>query len=231
PRSLNSSSCRIQSSKCPQRVAANQRLRIRFDELFKHGHRRCAADVSRYHRCISQQTFPLRPRQRSLAEPLAEFFTGTQAQQLNEVYALPGTRRGLELRPVCLFGKPIERADVLTYVTAKNAFANRRPKFAWDVAFVLDREIRDASPRIQNVLIGESIRRAGGQAARARSATDFASDRVRGNRQLGQDLGEKEPGPAPRQQEIRVLTKEAETRSCCHRSFEERNGVDKTARS
>src|SRR5438046_2885685 len=65
---------------------------------------------------------------------------------------------------------PVRRADFLTDVAAEDPVADRGPQFHRECAAMLDREVRDAAWRVEDVRRRDGVRRAGGHAGRARAA-------------------------------------------------------------
>src|SRR4030095_343089 len=83
------------------------------------------------------------------------------------------SRLRVELRPVSVRGEAIERTNILTHIAAEHPIADTRSKLSRDLAFVFNRQIRDALPRVQLVRSREGVRRARVEAAPARTAADL----------------------------------------------------------
>src|SRR5690348_2282340 len=157
---------------------------------------------------------------RQVAQPLlvADAANGRAAGALLEVGLAPGEEldqlRAIEavarreVRVAVGPGEAVPGADRLAVVAAVDPVADQRPQRLRDRALVLDRQVRDAAPRVELVRTGDRPRRACVDAARARAAT-LLRGLVAGQRQVGVDLAQEEPRAGAIEEE-RVLAAPAE---------------------
>src|SRR5205085_5782493 len=104
----------------------------------------------------------------------------------------------------------VPRADRQAIVAPEDAVADRRPQLIGDRALVLDRQIRDAAPRIEPVGSREGGGRAGVEAA-ATLAAMVGFRRVGIEREAEINLTEKQPGAEFAVHPIGLLALPAET--------------------
>jgi hypothetical protein len=110
-------------------------------------------------------------------------------------------------------------------VTTVNSIAEERAQLAINRAFVLDRQIRDAAPRIQPVRSGESRGRADVQAAAAAAAV---IDLGLIGEQIGrrQNRTEKQPRAMVTRYQVRMLPLPSQARQHSQRLFHQRRCID-----
>src|SRR3984957_10621162 len=87
----------------------------------------------------------------------------------------------------------VPRADREAVVAAINPIADGRAKLRGDRPLMLNRQIRDAAPRIEAIGRGKSLRRTDVEAGAAGSAM-IDLGRVRGKSEVGEYRAEKQPG-------------------------------------
>src|SRR5207248_2613944 len=119
----------------------------------------------------------------------------------------------------------VPRTHELAVVAAVDAIADRPAQLDRNGAVVLDGEIGDAAPRIQPP--GGDDRTGGaGRDARLAAAAVGAGALIDGQRQVRQDLAEKEPRAPLARDEVGVLADPAEPGIPGERLLEHRRGVD-----
>ena len=94
----------------------------------------------------------------------------------------------------------VPRADVLAHVAAEGPAADAGPEVGRDRSPALDRQVRDAAPRVQHVRVDEGPRGAGVQAARAAPAAvrqgRIGLELRRGQHHADEEEGARGPGGA-----------------------------------
>ena len=116
-------------------------------------------------------------------------------------------RRKLRLAPG--LRELVPRAHRETIVAAIDAVAHQRAQLARDRTLVLDRQVRDAAPRIEPVGRREGLGRADVEAGRARAAV-IGLGVVRRELERGEDRAEEQPRAVLARNEIGVLALPAE---------------------
>src|SRR5579875_267368 len=176
-------------------------------------------------------------RHGDIAQPalVADAIDGRAAHALVELGGRPGEELGqsrrIEAVPHLEIGvargprELVPRADELAVIASINAVADRRAEFDRNRAGVLDGQIRDASPRIEPVRRDDGARRAGRDARLARAAVG-ARRGIGRQRQVRQDLSEKEPRARIARKEVGVLADPAEARRARERLLEYGRAVD-----
>src|SRR5262249_14711087 len=114
------------------------------------------AAVGQDDRGVSQETGPPRPRDRRATEPRAKRLGIELEQCLERAEASRRPQRRLVTR----LGLAIPRADLLAHVTAEEPLSDLAGELVGDVAAMLDRQVRDAAPRVEHVGRDERPRRA-----------------------------------------------------------------------
>ncbi len=114
--------------------------------------------VPQRHASIPHQPAPLRPLHRTLASYRAAFVLAQQRQPLQLRRKKLRTRR--ERRFASNRRIPIPRTYVLANVAPKHLSPHRFAQLLWNRTAQLDRQIRNTSPRIQHVRLGDRPGRA-----------------------------------------------------------------------
>src|SRR5215469_11519610 len=126
-------------------------------------------------------------------------------------------RRAIEVVPHLEVGmrrgarELVPRAHELTVIAAEDAVADRGTKLHRDRTVMLDGEIGDAAPRIEPIRSHDRARGAGGDAGLTGAAVG-ARRRIHRQREIGEELAEKEIRAGIAGDEIRVLADPAESR-------------------
>src|SRR5690349_10122782 len=123
-------------------------------------------------------------------------------------------------------GELVPWADRETIVAAEDAVADQRAQFLRDRPLMLDRQIRDAAPRIELIGGRKGICRAAIEAAPASTAMIFLPD-IRFELEAQIDLAEKQPGAVFARHEVRVLALPTDPGLLRQRLLHDRRGVDK----
>ena len=165
------------------------------------------------------------------AEPL-DRAAGKQRPEAGVVEDEPGGEAGREevvagaqlglarhLRPL------VPRAHREAVVAAVDPVADRRPEFLRDRPLVLDRQVRDAAPRVEPIGRREGVGRAGLEAGAAGAAMVLLR-RVRLQGQGGEHRAEEQPRAVAARDEVGVLALPAEPRRLRQRLLHDRRGVD-----
>ena len=119
-------------------------------------------------------------------------------------------------------------AHQLAVVTAIDAVSDQRPQLHGNGTRMLDRQVRDAAPRIELVRRGDRARRADLDAARARAAP--VGDRfIRRQGEVGEDLAQEEHRAGILRQQQGVLATPADARLARQFHLEHRRGVRRDA--
>src|SRR3990170_1610501 len=122
--------------------------------------------VPRSHAAVAQESRSSGAGERRAAKAFLELLVGSDVEDLCYLQVWPGAGIGGELRPAatrCLAF--VVRTDLLADVAAEGPVAHRTAQFAWDLALVLDGQVRDAQPRVYHAGGFYRAGRAGGQAA------------------------------------------------------------------
>src|SRR5262245_37143424 len=135
----------VELCECPERMAANKRLRITGNPFGQHRHAFHCADVSCCNRRVAKQSSPFRSRKRRAAKSVPKFGVSFDRKQLAQVEPRTDAGARLKLRPARVGRESIERANILTNVAAEDPFAHRAAQLSRNGEFVLNRQIRDAS--------------------------------------------------------------------------------------
>ena len=101
-------------------------------------------------------------------------------------------------------GKLVPRAHRETIVAAEDAVADKRTQFVRDRPLVLDRQIRDAAPRIEFVRRRKGVGRAGVETAPAAAAVVFLAE-IGLELEAQINLAEEQPGAETARHKICVF--------------------------
>src|SRR5258706_15047318 len=119
--------------------------------------------------CVAAHPREAGPRERRVAVAAREPVSVHREQRRQNGRLYVGTRGqprvGRRLRETDISG-----ADVLTYVTPQHPFPYVPPLLCVEVSTVLDGEIGNAAAGVEDVRLGECVRRTGVETAAARSA-------------------------------------------------------------
>src|SRR4051812_37496130 len=107
----------------------------------------------------------------------------------------------------------VPRTYVLTDVTPVDQLADRLAQLDRNLFAQLDREIRDAPPRIELPRRGDRLRRTRVDASRARATPVRLERRIHLELEIQHQRAEKEERPALGIDEVRVLPEPAESRA------------------
>src|SRR5437867_713730 len=124
---------------------------------------------------------------------------------------------------------PVPGADLLADIATEHPVSDVRPLPGRDAAADLDRQVRDAARRIDQVRLRDRPRRAGVETGGARAAA--VGHRIVGREiEIGQHLAEEQPGVAARVDQVGVLPEPAETGARRQLALQDRHGVGVDAR-
>ena len=149
-------------------------------------------DISQGHTNIPEESASLDSLDRRTAKKLAElrvvqgkaFAQGHPNRRARREGSFPRGRR-----------ETVPRTRVKAIVATINAIADERPQFERDRAFQLDRQVRDATARIEPMRFRDRAGRARGDAALTTSASRLLW-RVGGQLERGQNFAEKNQVPS-----------------------------------
>ncbi len=133
--------------------------------------------------------------------------------------------RGDELRLAADAREFVPGADRQAIVAAIDAVADAFPQFPGNRPLMLDRQIGDATARVQLIRRRKGAGRAGVEAGAADSAV-VALGRVRPQVEIGEQRAEEKPGAEIAADEIGVLALPTEARGLRQRLLHHRRGVD-----
>ena len=160
-------------------------------------------DVPKRHTDITQKTATPAPPDRGITKQLTEscFIESKKIPKFHCAYRGAGSERIFSSH----FCEAVPRACLEAIITTENAIADERAEFLRDGALQLDRQVGNASARIEMVSGSDGTGWAGRNAAGA-TPTACRLGRVRWQLECGQNFGEKKPGPQFAVEQHRALS-------------------------
>src|SRR5437879_1141205 len=179
------------------------------------------AAVAEDERRVAQEPGALRARQRGAAEPRAERLVVEVEQRLERA------ERGRRFERGVVPGRrlAVPGTHVLAHVAAEQPLADSSAKLTGQVAAVLDGQVRDASPGVEDVRLYERAGRAGVE-ARGAGAAPIGLALVEGQRGGREDDADEEVRAERRGEEVGALADPAQARARREVALEDRARVD-----